>query len=201
MGALVSRYCGKELLYPELQAIASSLESVGILSIIPPTTKVWMCITVKFVVWYHVEIEYPTWWRVLRAKGRRDCQERIRRVELSVSPDTIMFVGLSSFQALEKFNLQVTKQNFLAFEPPTRSRGYFLKVILCYWPRSFHPLLLEEIPVLPSFTIRTRLSWINTCVGNTIRPLWSPRAYVHVSQSIRSFGTFRRRSLCLCVIL
>ena len=68
---------------------------------------------------------------MLRVKGRRDCQERIRRVELIVSADAIMFVGISSFEMLEKFDMHITKQNFLALEPPTRTRGYFLKVILC----------------------------------------------------------------------
>ena len=40
MSTLVSRYRGKELLFPELQAVAASLNDVGILSIIPPSTKV-----------------------------------------------------------------------------------------------------------------------------------------------------------------
>ncbi len=40
MSALASRYCNKELLYPELQEIAASLASVGIISIVPPSTKV-----------------------------------------------------------------------------------------------------------------------------------------------------------------
>ena len=40
MNALTSRYCNKGLLYPELQEIAASLASVGILSIVPPSTKV-----------------------------------------------------------------------------------------------------------------------------------------------------------------
>ncbi|KAK8789569.1 hypothetical protein WA171_001661 [Blastocystis sp. BT1] len=39
MSALASRYCNKELLYPELQEIAASLASVGIISIVPPSTK------------------------------------------------------------------------------------------------------------------------------------------------------------------
>lgn len=40
MSTLVQRYHGKELLFPELQAVAASLNEVGILSIIPPSTKV-----------------------------------------------------------------------------------------------------------------------------------------------------------------
>ena len=40
MNALVQRYCDKELLFPELQAVVASLGSVGILSVVPPSTKV-----------------------------------------------------------------------------------------------------------------------------------------------------------------
>lgn len=40
MSTLVQRYHDKELLFPELQAVAASLNEVGILSIIPPSTKV-----------------------------------------------------------------------------------------------------------------------------------------------------------------
>ena len=40
MNALVQRYCDKELLFPELQTLVASLCSVGILSVVPPSTKV-----------------------------------------------------------------------------------------------------------------------------------------------------------------
>ena len=40
MNALVQRYCDKELLFPELQAVVASLCSVGILAVVPPSTKV-----------------------------------------------------------------------------------------------------------------------------------------------------------------
>ena len=40
MDTLVLRYAKKTLLFPEFQAVAASLASVGIISIVPPSTKV-----------------------------------------------------------------------------------------------------------------------------------------------------------------
>lgn len=37
---LVARYAKHDLLFPEFQAVVASLASVGILSIVPPSTKV-----------------------------------------------------------------------------------------------------------------------------------------------------------------
>lgn len=42
MNALVQRYCDRELLFPELQAVVASLAAVGILAVVPPSTKVTM---------------------------------------------------------------------------------------------------------------------------------------------------------------
>ena len=42
MNALVQRYCDRELLFPELQAVVASLAAVGILAVVPPSTKVAM---------------------------------------------------------------------------------------------------------------------------------------------------------------
>ena len=40
MTPLVARYAKRELLFPEFQAVAASLASVGIIGIVPPSTKV-----------------------------------------------------------------------------------------------------------------------------------------------------------------
>lgn len=40
MTPLVARHAKRDLLFPEFQAVAASLTSVGIISIVPPSTKV-----------------------------------------------------------------------------------------------------------------------------------------------------------------
>lgn len=40
MTPLVARHAKRDLLFPEFQAVAASLASVGIISIVPPSTKV-----------------------------------------------------------------------------------------------------------------------------------------------------------------
>ena len=40
MAPLVARHAKRDLLFPEFQAVAASLTSVGIISIVPPSTKV-----------------------------------------------------------------------------------------------------------------------------------------------------------------
>lgn len=50
MNTLVVRYAKRDLLFPELQATLASLASIGIVSIVPPSTKVMMIPVINLVV-------------------------------------------------------------------------------------------------------------------------------------------------------
>ena len=70
MTPLVARHAKRDLLFPEFQAVAASLASVGIISIVPPSTKVATGAG-GGVVRHNAEARDPAGRRVLRAEGQR----------------------------------------------------------------------------------------------------------------------------------